>query len=65
MEEIPVEQLVKKGTMIKSPFLMTTEERAEWQVLIQANKGLFIFYWPTIGLCTGWSNDCRICQRED
>lgn len=32
MEEIPVEQLVKKGTMTKSPFLMTVEEREEWQV---------------------------------
>lgn len=43
MEEIPVEQLVKKGTMTKSPFLMTVEEREEWQVRMQAKARTYLF----------------------
>ena len=43
MEEIPVEQLVKKGTMTKSPFLMTAEEREEWQVRMQAKMRAYLF----------------------
>ena len=43
MEEIPVEQLVKKGTMTKSPFLMTAEEREEWEVRMQAKTRAYLF----------------------
>lgn len=43
MEEISVEQLVKKGTMVKSPFLMTEQERAEWTVRCQADMRLYLF----------------------
>jgi hypothetical protein len=43
MEEIPVEELVKKGTMVKSPFKMTPAERAEWIVRCQAETREYLF----------------------
>jgi len=43
MEDIPVEELVKKGKMTKSPFLMTADEREEWQIRMQAKAREYLF----------------------
>ncbi len=50
MEEIPVEELVKKGAMVKSPTLMTPTERAAWEVQVveKARAHLFSIGQPMV-----------------
>ena len=43
MEEIPVEELVKKGKMVKDPFKMTAEERAEWQIQMSVKTRAYLY----------------------
>jgi hypothetical protein len=43
MIEIPEEQLMRKGTMTKSPFKMTLEEEREWQVQKQLEARAYLF----------------------
>ena len=43
MIEIPEEQLMRKGTMTKSPFKMTLEEEREWQAQKQLEARAYLF----------------------
>ena len=43
MIKIPEEQLMRKGTMTKSPFKMTLEEEREWQVQKQLEAKAYLF----------------------
>jgi hypothetical protein len=43
MIDIPEEQLMRKGTMTKSPFKMTLEEEREWQVQKQLEARAYLF----------------------
>ncbi|BAU52097.1 hypothetical protein [Mucilaginibacter gotjawali] len=43
MIETPEEQLMRKGTMTKSPFKMTFEEEKEWQIQKQKEAKAYLF----------------------
>ena len=43
MIKIPEEQLMRKGTMTKSPFKMTLEEEREWQAQKQLEARAYLF----------------------
>jgi hypothetical protein len=43
MIEIPVEQLVIKGKMTQEPWNMTSTERDEWELRMQAEAKAYLF----------------------
>ncbi len=43
MTDIPEEQLVKKGKMIKAPWTMAPAEREEWELRRQAETRAYLF----------------------
>jgi hypothetical protein len=43
MREIPDEQLVKKGKMVKAPWTMTEAERIEWEHRTQEEARDYLF----------------------
>lgn len=43
MTDIPEEQLVKKGKMIKAPWTMAPAERDEWESKMQAEAKEYLF----------------------
>jgi len=43
MQDIPEEQLVKKGKMVKAPWTMTETERAQWEKRTQEEARDYLF----------------------
>ena len=43
MKDIPYGELMRKGTMTKSPFKMTFEEEKEWQIQKQKEAKAYLF----------------------
>ena len=43
MQEIPDEQLLKKGKMVKAPWTMTEAERTEWERRTQEEAKDYLF----------------------
>lgn len=59
MTDIPEEQLVKKGKMIKAPGTMTPAERDEWEWKMQPEaEGIPFFDCSTSCLLKTGSYDC-------
>ncbi|MDB5152125.1 MAG: hypothetical protein JWR54_876 [Mucilaginibacter sp.] len=43
MTDIPEEQLIKKGKMIKAPWTMTLTERNDWELRMQTEAKEYLF----------------------
>lgn len=43
IEEIPIDQLVRKGSMVKAPWLMNDVEYAAWKIRVQSEASDYLF----------------------